>query len=83
MSWDSRSLETTWGLLYIIVLGMLRDKVSKLPEGSRPRPSLLKEQRPEVLSVVLKKKAGRQTGMEGLLREGSFSRAHRCCCPDS
>ena len=38
MSWGSRSLETTWDLLYIIVLGMLRDKARKLPEGSRPRP---------------------------------------------
>ena len=71
MSWGSRSLETIWDLLYIIVLGMLRDKARKLPEGSRPRPSLLKEQRPEALSVVLKKKAGLQTGMEGILREGS------------
>lgn len=34
---------------------MLRDKARKLPEGSRPRPTLLKEQWPEALSMLLKK----------------------------
>lgn len=47
---------------------MLRDKARKLPEGSRPRPSLLKEQWPEALSVLLKKKASLRLGCKGLLR---------------